>query len=87
MRQYNLHDRYLDVMVSDFALNVWREQELFDVIVTDRKYRVEQEIFFPTTSNASDLFHHVSCWKSLTWSSLEKMQILFIGKTLSNSYK
>ncbi|XP_071854597.1 tRNA (guanine(10)-N(2))-methyltransferase homolog isoform X2 [Apostichopus japonicus] len=43
MRQYNLHDRYLDVMVSDFALNVWREQELFDVIVTDPPYGIREK--------------------------------------------
>ena len=37
LRQYGLHDHYLDVLVADAARNVWREGEVFDAIITDRK--------------------------------------------------
>ena len=37
LRQYGLDDRYVDVLVADAARCVWREGELFDAIITDRK--------------------------------------------------
>ena len=43
LRQYGLADRYLDVLVADAAKNVWRQGELFDAIITDRR-----QSFFPS---------------------------------------
>ena len=37
LRQYSLEHRYLDMLVADAAVCVWRRQEIFDAIVTDRK--------------------------------------------------
>lgn len=37
MEQYGLVDRYLDVMVNDFAMPCWRADLRFDSIITDRK--------------------------------------------------
>lgn len=36
MEQYALQDRYLDVLVNDFAMPVWRRDLIFDSIITDR---------------------------------------------------
>ena len=38
MRQYGLENHYLDVLVTDFSRNVWRQNPMFDAIITDRKY-------------------------------------------------
>ena len=39
LEQYGLEDRYLDVLVGDFACCVWRSPgEIFDAIVTDREF-------------------------------------------------
>ena len=35
--QYHLESCYVDMLVSDSAHTVWREGELFDAIITDRK--------------------------------------------------
>lgn len=36
MIQYDLRDKYLDVVVNDFAMPVWRRDLIFDAIITDR---------------------------------------------------
>ena len=38
MKQYNLVDRYLDVLVSDTSRPVWSSKLRFDSILTDRNY-------------------------------------------------
>lgn len=42
MRQYGVEDRYLDVVVSDFSLPMWREGLKFDAIITDPPYGVRE---------------------------------------------
>ena len=37
LKQYNLDNEYIDMLVSDASRSVWRSTELFDAIVTDRK--------------------------------------------------
>ena len=37
LRQYGLEHRYVDMVVADAASSIWRQQEVFDAIVTDRK--------------------------------------------------
>ena len=37
LRQYGLEKQYIDMLVADAAKCVWRQQEMFDAIVTDRK--------------------------------------------------
>ena len=38
MMQYNLTNNYLDILVADASLHkMWRQQSLFDAIITDRK--------------------------------------------------
>lgn len=37
LRQYGLEHRYVDMLVADAASSIWRQQEIFDAIVTDRK--------------------------------------------------
>ena len=37
LRQYGLEDHYVDMLVADAAKSVWRNQEIFDAIVTDRR--------------------------------------------------
>ena len=40
MTQYNLASNYIDVLVADASLHqLWRQQTLFDTIITDRKLR------------------------------------------------
>ena len=39
LRQYGLEDKYVDMLVADAAVCVWKQGELFDAIVTDRKTR------------------------------------------------
>ena len=39
--QYNLGNRYLDILVGDSSKHrMWRSQPLFDAIITDRKYLI-----------------------------------------------
>ena len=38
LRQYGLEQHYTDMLVADAASSIWRQQELFDAIVTDRKH-------------------------------------------------
>ena len=38
LRQYGLEYRYVDMLVADAASSIWRQQEVFDAIVTDRKH-------------------------------------------------
>lgn len=38
MKQYNLEDRYVDVLVNDFSIVFWKEGFKFDSIITDRKH-------------------------------------------------
>ncbi len=37
LKQYSLESRYVDMMVADAARYPWREGEMFDAILTDRK--------------------------------------------------
>lgn len=37
LRQYGLERQYIDILVADAAKCVWREQEIFSAIVTDRE--------------------------------------------------
>lgn len=37
LRQYGLEHRYIDMLIADAASSIWRQQEIFDAIVTDRK--------------------------------------------------
>lgn len=39
MKQYQLEHKYLDVLVKDFATPFWRDDFLFDAIITDRKIK------------------------------------------------
>lgn len=39
MKQYGLEHRYLDLVVTDFSLPMWKEGWEFDAIITDRMYR------------------------------------------------
>ena len=38
LRQYGLEDHYIDMLVADADKCIWRNQEIFDAIVTDRRY-------------------------------------------------
>ena len=38
LRQYGLEHRYVDMLVADAASSIWRQKEIFDAIVTDRKH-------------------------------------------------
>ncbi|KAL0881365.1 hypothetical protein ABMA27_001242 [Loxostege sticticalis] len=42
MKQYGTSSRYLDVLVSDFSLPMWREDLKFDSIITDPPYGVRE---------------------------------------------
>ncbi|CAH0723983.1 unnamed protein product, partial [Brenthis ino] len=42
MKQYNTEMRYLDVVVSDFSLPMWRGDLKFDAIITDPPYGVRE---------------------------------------------
>ncbi|KAG6462317.1 hypothetical protein O3G_MSEX013187 [Manduca sexta] len=42
MRQYGSESKYLDVMVSDFSLPLWRDGMKFDAIITDPPYGVRE---------------------------------------------
>ena len=37
LRQYGLEAHYVDMVVADAARCVWKPQEIFDAIVTDRE--------------------------------------------------
>ena len=53
MTQYNLASNYIDVLVADASLHqLWRQQTLFDTIITDRKLRnrfLGSRLFFAIT--------------------------------------
>ena len=38
LKQYGLEHRYIDMLVADAASSIWRQTEIFDAIVTDRKH-------------------------------------------------
>ncbi|GIY41560.1 hypothetical protein CDAR_172771 [Caerostris darwini] len=42
MKQYGYESQYLDVVVSDAALPLWRHQSFFDVIITDPPYGIRE---------------------------------------------
>nr|XP_022900197.1 tRNA (guanine(10)-N2)-methyltransferase homolog [Onthophagus taurus] len=42
MIQYNLEDKYLDVLVNDFTICYWKENFLFDAIITDPPYGIRE---------------------------------------------
>ncbi|XP_038220999.1 tRNA (guanine(10)-N2)-methyltransferase homolog [Zerene cesonia] len=42
MNQYGIQSRYLDVVVSDFSLPMWRDDLKFDAILTDPPYGVRE---------------------------------------------
>ncbi|XP_030830415.1 tRNA (guanine(10)-N2)-methyltransferase homolog [Strongylocentrotus purpuratus] len=43
LEQYGLGHRYLDVLISDFSQDIWREQPLFDAIITDPPYGIREK--------------------------------------------
>nr|XP_054750929.1 tRNA (guanine(10)-N2)-methyltransferase homolog [Lytechinus pictus] len=43
LEQYGLGHRYVDVLISDFSKNIWREQPLFDAIITDPPYGIREK--------------------------------------------
>ncbi|CAG9580128.1 unnamed protein product [Danaus chrysippus] len=42
MRQYGTSSRYLDVIVSDFSLPMWKDKLTFDAIITDPPYGIRE---------------------------------------------
>ncbi|XP_071957477.1 tRNA (guanine(10)-N(2))-methyltransferase homolog isoform X2 [Antedon mediterranea] len=42
LRQYGLEHSYIDVLMADFSCNVWREQPMFDAIITDPPYGIRE---------------------------------------------
>lgn len=38
MKQYNKEHQYLDIIVSDFSMPLWKNSMKFDAIITDRKF-------------------------------------------------
>ncbi|XP_067118788.1 tRNA (guanine(10)-N2)-methyltransferase homolog [Centruroides vittatus] len=42
LKQYNLQDRYLDVLVADASLPLWRNQSLIDAVITDPPYGIRE---------------------------------------------
>ncbi|XP_026330320.1 tRNA (guanine(10)-N2)-methyltransferase homolog isoform X3 [Hyposmocoma kahamanoa] len=42
MRQYDIQSKYLDVVVSDFSLSMWKKNAVFDAIITDPPYGVRE---------------------------------------------
>ncbi|VVD00129.1 unnamed protein product [Leptidea sinapis] len=42
MKQYGIESHYLDVLVSDFSLPLWRNDLKFDAIITDPPYGVRE---------------------------------------------
>ncbi|KAJ0177612.1 hypothetical protein K1T71_006485 [Dendrolimus kikuchii] len=42
MKQYGIESKYLDVLVSDFSLPLWRDDLKFDAIITDPPYGVRE---------------------------------------------
>ncbi|XP_075976172.1 tRNA (guanine(10)-N(2))-methyltransferase TRMT11 [Anticarsia gemmatalis] len=42
MRQYGIESQYLDVVVSDFSMPMWRPDLKFDAIITDPPYGVRE---------------------------------------------
>uniref|UniRef100_A0A1Y1KZH7 Uncharacterized protein n=4 Tax=Photinus pyralis TaxID=7054 RepID=A0A1Y1KZH7_PHOPY len=42
MEQYCLQDKYIDVMVNDFATSFWRDDIRFDSIITDPPYGIRE---------------------------------------------
>lgn len=42
LRQYGLERQYVDMLVADAAKCVWRQQELFDAILTDPPYGIRE---------------------------------------------
>ncbi|XP_072175830.1 tRNA (guanine(10)-N(2))-methyltransferase homolog [Diadema setosum] len=43
LKQYGLDHKYIDVLISDFSRNIWREQPLFDAIITDPPYGIREK--------------------------------------------
>ncbi|CAK1543802.1 unnamed protein product [Leptosia nina] len=42
LKQYGIESKYLDVLVSDFSLPMWKESLKFDAIITDPPYGVRE---------------------------------------------
>ncbi|XP_070533692.1 tRNA (guanine(10)-N(2))-methyltransferase homolog [Ptychodera flava] len=42
MKLYNLEKFYIDVMVADASRNIWRQQSIFDAIITDPPYGIRE---------------------------------------------
>ncbi|CAH1183253.1 unnamed protein product [Phaedon cochleariae] len=42
MKQYNLENRYLDVLVNDFSVSFWRSNIELDAIITDPPYGIRE---------------------------------------------
>lgn len=58
LRQYGLESRYVDMLVADAAKCMWREQELFDAILTDRELLY---IIIGTLNNARLCYSSLWC--------------------------
>ncbi|KAK5650812.1 hypothetical protein RI129_001841 [Pyrocoelia pectoralis] len=42
MEQYSLQDKYIDVLINDFATSFWRDDIKFDSIITDPPYGIRE---------------------------------------------
>ncbi|XP_014348366.1 tRNA (guanine(10)-N2)-methyltransferase homolog isoform X2 [Latimeria chalumnae] len=42
LRQYNLENSYIDVLVSDASKTIWKKRSLFDAIITDPPYGIRE---------------------------------------------
>lgn len=42
LKQYNLDQLYMDVLVSDFSLPIWTDNIFFDGIITDPPYGIRE---------------------------------------------
>ena len=38
LRQYGLEHCYIDMLIADAASSIWRQQEIFDAVITDREF-------------------------------------------------
>nr|CAD7572524.1 unnamed protein product [Timema californicum] len=60
MEQYGRSSQYIDAVVADAALPMWRADFKLDAVITDRTVRYGQscEVRKTTTTNSSDLTQH-----------------------------
>ena len=43
LKQYNLHDKYIDVLIADFSTRYMRDSFKFDAIITDPPYGIREK--------------------------------------------